>query len=168
MTTRSFDSLDQVFTDLDQLTDRALEAATPAQRAIDYGDHWMRYVKPLRLWIFGRVATLDEQEASVRATGVGEEEVAISRASAVETHRRGFRFGPTYSERVPDGEIGSTHIVTIGCTLTAEQFETLRGVGWQLPRLLIGPDPMDTGHRPPEWLVDAMVACTVQCATGWA
>jgi len=107
----------------------ANEHATADQKAITYGDYWIRMDHEFP--IFGYVNTLDELDSLERELGVSDEEIVFERNMIANAHERGYMYGKAYSIAEPDGEWGSTHCSTM-YQISRELFELAREQGWQL------------------------------------
>lgn len=108
MEIESFDSIEDMFTEIRKWEDRANEQVTPEQTAIGEGDYWARPYEGFV--IFGRVAVHSEVRAKEKELGADEEELEFEDQHWQDTWRRGYRFGMAYSVACPEGELGTTHI----------------------------------------------------------
>lgn len=129
----SFDSFDDAMNFMADAEEAANDRATDEQKAIAYGDNWVRLYADAGqiLAIFGEIPTPDELEADERRLGADDDEIAYERATLADSYKRGYRFGTAYSVLEPNGEMGSTHVSEMR-TLTNEQFEEARRYGWDL------------------------------------
>ena len=118
-----FDSIEDAFAWMEQQEMAANERATEEQKAITYGDYWIRFVSLLggmeRLVIFGHVLPLDDMP---------EEDRGYVKA----THDRGYRFSRCYSVAAPRGELGDVHVSQIA-KIPKSLFDLARLAGWDIP-----------------------------------
>ena len=127
MVFREFDSMEAMWEFMREQERLANENTADWQRAIGYGDYWMRMYE--EILIFGYVNTLDELDAIERELGVEDDELAFERSMISNAHERGYRYGKAYSVVEPDGEWGSTHVSTM-IPISREMFEAARECGW--------------------------------------
>ena len=126
---REFDSMEEMQRFLAEQTRLANESLSEEQRAITYGDYWVR--TDYEFLIFGYINTLDELDESSRRLGADEEEIAYERAMIADAHARGYMYGKAYSVVEPDGEWGSTHRVSMQ-KVSKQTFDRMRELGWTL------------------------------------
>jgi hypothetical protein len=131
----SYSSYEEMVDAMRQATKAANLAATPAQREIQPGDYWMRYLDEEDLWIFGRIFTLEELYTREMKAGAPADEAAQVVQEEVRAIGDGYRYGLAYSVFCPDGELGSTHIVVM-TKLTKEQFDQAQDADWGMERLV--------------------------------
>ena len=126
---REFDSMEEMQRFLAEQTRLANESLSEEQKAITYGDYWVR--TDYEFLIFGYINTLDELDESSRRLGADEEEIAYERAMIADAHARGYMYGKAYSVVEPDGEWGSTHRVNMQ-KVSKQTFDRMRELGWTL------------------------------------
>jgi len=126
---REFDSMEEMQRFLAEQTRLANESLSEEQKAITYGDYWVR--TDYEFLIFGYINTLDELDESSRRLGADEEEIAYERAMIADAHARGYMYGKAYSVVEPDGEWGSTHRVSMQ-KVSKQTFDRMRELGWTL------------------------------------
>jgi hypothetical protein len=126
---KAFDSFDDMVAWMHEQEALANAALTPEQREIGYGDHWVRQYDDIL--IFGYIPTFEEIEAQERALGAEDEEIQFELEMFIDSYGRGYRYGKCYSVVEPDGEWGSTHIVSM-VKITKEQFDFARANNWEL------------------------------------
>ena len=111
---------------------RLLDASSLVQRNIGWGDHVVRFADhpagpPDRpLVIFGAIPTEAEY---LRAEGLDVLDIRREMSMA-----RGYRWGRWHSSVVPDGELGSAHVVNLQPISSAE-FDDAGSVMWEPSRL---------------------------------
>lgn len=128
---RQIDDLAAFFRDVQRGEAAALEAASPEQAAITWGDFFERVTAPAQFGyrIFGRIATLDEFKAAERGLGAGPEELRHEVRQLKENYAKGRRYGRCFSVKVPEGEPGSTHVVDMK-KITEAEFNEAKARGW--------------------------------------
>jgi len=121
-----FDTQEELFNYLASQRQASIEALAhtlPEQNAIGWGSHVFK-VAPPDLAIFGYILTEAELEDP--------EELAMTR----DARTRGMVYGQWFSEVVPEGEYGSTHIIECW-PITTWEFRLAGEKGWQpWPELL--------------------------------
>jgi hypothetical protein len=122
---REFDSLEEMRDWMRRQTAAANERTSDRQKAITFGDHWMRFIPQHQLVVFGRVEPLED------LAGV-EDPPTIDHIR--ENLGRGYLFGRAYSTWEPDGEWGDTHTYNVW-PCTPELFEAAQEAGWDITRL---------------------------------
>lgn len=131
-----FESLEDLFNAMHRDVDAANSRVTDEQRAIGYGDYFIRiwegnpFMGPGHLTIYGHVTPRDTFMKEEKELGAGDDELSWTMHSHDDSYRRGFRFGWHYSVVEPDGELGSTHISTMK-KITREEFEAAKARGWE-------------------------------------
>jgi hypothetical protein len=146
MSFQAFDSFEEAQAAMRAAEARANERATEAQRAIEYGDHWLSTDGDLL--IFGRVSTLEELDAAEQQLGVNQRERRQEQAMIEGAHARGYRFGWAYSLACPSGEMGSTHI-SMMVQITEHDFHAAESHHWN-------PLEIMECERCIDWLVTAL------------
>lgn len=135
MTFESFDNIEDAFAAMAAQEDAANRRTTPEQKAIGYGDYFIRDYETMfgfgeSLTIYGYIMTRDEFIESERDAGSPEDELAWTLERMDSSYERGYRFGWCYSEVEPDGELGSTHVSTMTRKISKEEFEAAKERGW--------------------------------------
>jgi hypothetical protein len=97
------------------------------QRAISWGGYFIRPIVEYGLLVFGDIPT-EEEFLDVEAGSDPIERAAVKRHWQ-DIHERGYRFACCYSVVAPQGEYGSTHIVTM-IPITQDEFEVARAAHW--------------------------------------
>lgn len=132
MTFIPFDDFDEMIAALKRGTDRANQLATPEQKAITYGDYWMRewdtgYGEVIQ--IFGYILTEEEIYSDPVYDGIDPEEIAWEKENMRANYENGYRFGRAYSVVCPEGELGDTHVYDM-IKIDKETFEAAKENGW--------------------------------------
>lgn len=130
----SFDSVEDMLNAMHAREDTANRNTTPEQKAIGYGDYFVRiwgndfegYLK-----IYGQVMPREELFSEEERLGAEPAELSYTMRSHDDSYSRGYRFGWCYSVVEPDGELGSTHVSTMFMKITEEQFEEAKKNGWR-------------------------------------
>ncbi len=117
------------FTDWEEMQEAlavAVEAANtrvqPWQRQLSVGNYFLSYSEDASLFIFGEV--LDPLDSS------DPEEREFQRQTWSQPHMAGYRFTKCYSEVVPEGEYGDTHISTVLKILPEADFLKFKEANW--------------------------------------
>jgi hypothetical protein len=131
---RSYASFEDMIGDMQRSEAAANERVTDAQKAIDYGDYWLRQAHVgggEYLTVYGRCWTRDEIIKGETEAGSDVEAGELEYTMAVldSAHSRGYRFSTAYSQWEPDGEIGDVHISTMA-KITKELFDEAKALGW--------------------------------------
>lgn len=85
------------------------------------GDHFVRLVDENGvLAIYGEFVTADTADTD------GDEDMDFYS----QPHMKNFRFSRCFSILCPEGELGDTHVATIGKKLSPTQFNLAREMGW--------------------------------------
>lgn len=135
MEIREFESFESAMTAIAEGIKQANANLAPEQKAIDWGDYWVRFEPQEQLIILGYTFTLQENIDSERNAGADEDEIEYMRDRLMESHDDGLLFGRAYSVIVPDGELGSTHRFSMW-PIDKQSFDNMQAVGWdpaQLP-----------------------------------
>lgn len=112
---RAFDSVDDLFDEMDRAEKAAMENLPPQQASITYGAYVVRMVGDVLVW-----GTLHEKQ-----------DLLLDEYDDTEPHARGYRWGRFYSTLCPEGEEGSAHVSTLW-SIRMEDFEKARLYGWSL------------------------------------
>lgn len=110
------------------------------QKAITYGDHWIRFWDiPSRTLIFGKVMTVEEFAESERTASTKDDPVTPSEleyelGELRQRHGRGFMFGYCWSTIEPRGELGDTHQANMW-PISQELFEAAQAAEWVIDAL---------------------------------
>lgn len=101
MSVQTFDNDDDMFRYLEELDRQAEARLQDEQRALTFGDHWVRFVNVVTREIeFGRVHTIEEIEP---------EAIEQTRRLLEQEHKM---FGRAHIFWQPQGELGYTHKVS--------------------------------------------------------
>jgi hypothetical protein len=134
MTFIPFDDVDEMFAAIRRGTERANQLASPEQKALTYGDYWMRewdtgYGEIIQ--IFGYIMTQEEIYSDPVYEDIDSGELEWEKEDAKANYDNGYRFGRAYSVVVPEGELGDTHVYDM-TPITKEQFLAAKENGWNL------------------------------------
>lgn len=134
----TFDSFEDALDSMARATAHANERLADAQRAVTYGDHWVRFWTP-PIVIYGYVQTLDEIEAAERACATPEEPLMAGEIEHLmrrthELHDDGYMRGIAYSTIEPDGEYGDTHRANLW-PIDRATFNAARAARWDSAEL---------------------------------
>jgi hypothetical protein len=101
------------------------------QWAIGWGTYVLRVVDGL--WIFGKIFT-EAQFLEVEQFDEAEldEEGQYELQHLRDMHERGYRYGQWFSEVVPNGEYGSSHVVNLW-EISYPDFREAQARGWEVP-----------------------------------
>jgi hypothetical protein len=124
---RAYASFEDMLQDIKQGEADAQAAATPGQNAIAWGDFFERNWLGLR--IYGRISTLKEFRETERGLGASLAEIRYEEAGLKDAYSRGYRYGRCFSVAEPEGEVGSTHVVTMR-KITEAEFNEAKNRGW--------------------------------------
>jgi hypothetical protein len=124
-----FETIDDLFAFMDANRRRVIAAMTPEQEAITYGCHWMHAGQDYP--VFGYILTIAEFEAGERQAGADEAELEYTKQHMMANHKDGFRFGWSYSQWEPRGELGSTHCSAM-IPITEAEFIVAKSLNWKL------------------------------------
>jgi hypothetical protein len=139
---QTYDTFEDMLAHIDQQVEAAKANTLPRQNEITYGDYWMGEWQGIL--IFGKIMTLAELEAGYDQYDSSPEEIQHEREATESAYNDGFRFGTAYSQVVPEGELGDTHVSTM-VPITADEFESAQKLFWS----------PDTISREP-WFADAI------------
>lgn len=146
---REFDSLEDAWEFMRKGEDYGNRNLHPAQQAITWGDHWIRFYDVAeRFIIFGYIYTEAEVEAA-ESEGIDKitdpSEKTLARSEVVESmrvirdsHSRGLMWGWAYSKHFAD--LGSTHRFNMW-PCSKDLFEAAKAVGWDVDAI------EDPAHR---------------------
>jgi len=118
----SYDSLDDMFDAIANSVKAANENLDTWQSAIKIGDCFLRDEGELLIW--GEVI---DPTKNIETGAVEYEEDA---KLYEEPHMRGFRFTKCYSEWVPEGEYGDTHMSNVLTTISKQGWEWGKSRNW--------------------------------------
>lgn len=131
-----FDNIEEFFEKQRKAEKAAIANIKDFQKAITYGDYWMRYIPEYELMIFGYIIPPEELYSSpAYASKEAQADIPYEKKMEQSAYERGYRFGRAYSVAEPDGELGSTHISTMA-PLTKEEFETAKSVNWNMDEFI--------------------------------
>lgn len=159
---QSFESLEEMFTAMDEAERTANEKMLPEQAALRDADDqdawWVR--GDMEFFIFGvawggptrraqsleRVPPFDPEadEAHREARQLVYDEVQREIADYDVLRRRGYLYGPAFSQVTPTGEEGDTHVTRV-MPITEAAFLEAKAAGWQPVVRIEG----DAGGYPP-------------------
>lgn len=118
---QSFGSVEEMFDAIEQSRRAADGNTKPWQKQIKPGDKVLRISQDLCIYC----------EVLQPSEGIDDAEEAESALQDyAEPHMVCYRFSRCFSSICPHGELGDLHVSTVICTLTDEQFETARQLGW--------------------------------------
>lgn len=127
----SFSDPEEAWRWMRQREARARAATTDEQNAITWGDYFVSLTYWPEFLIFGHIHSREEFWAAEAACGAGEEEIQHEWRVQEDAHERGWRYAWHYSVREPEGELGSTHVVSMQ-KITEEEFEAAKAAGWDV------------------------------------
>jgi len=126
MTSQPFDSIEAAFESMRQAEEAANATVTPTQRAISYGAKVVKPQPHLGVVVFGSIWTKEERDE-------GEERSTI--AALDDAYGRGYRTGRWYSDYVPEGEVGDSHIASLW-PIEEEEWEEADALGFSTRLIL--------------------------------
>ena len=133
---KSFDSTDEMEAYLERCVLNARANSTPAQLAVDHGDHFVVWAADVDELLFGYVYTPQEAYEQEVSSGASPSEARDIVARDRQDYAEGTRYRIWYSPLAPAGEKGYTHVQQMTASLTKDQFEEARHHEWSLPALL--------------------------------
>lgn len=115
------ENLDDFFEQIAEARQTADSHVEPWQTELKTGDHFVRLVQPDPVGdkvfaIYGEVIKPEFEE--------GEEDYYL------EPHMVHYRFCRCFSVMCPQGELGDTHVSTVGKKLSPTQFKLAKEMGW--------------------------------------
>lgn len=128
---RTFESFEELMTEVRAGREEADAAVGYNDSVFVPGVYFVRFAPELDLIIYGEV--LDPVESEKRA-GADEDELRFTRELYEAPHMKYVRFTNCYSEIVPDGEFGNTHVAFMHAKLRSAEFERARQAGWPSDR----------------------------------
>jgi hypothetical protein len=117
MRVTTFDNLDEFFEQIEESRQTADSHVEPWQTELKPGDHFVRLINEGGIFaIYGEIIEpeFDEDEENFY----------------LEPHMAHYRFSRCFSVMCPQGELGDTHVSTIGQKLSPTQFNLAREMGW--------------------------------------
>jgi hypothetical protein len=128
---RSFENIDDLFAAEEAARQRA-DSTVQGHQDLAPGDFFVRECEGIRIYgeildaathlLKGRVVLdLDDEE-------IEEYNDAMDLYQA--QHMRFYRFTRSFSRVCPKGELGDIHLSSVGCKITAEEFQAARDAGW--------------------------------------
>lgn len=147
MTYRKFASLDELVLWLQQQSASMADLLSPEQRAVTWGDYWVRFIPLESFVLFGQVMTQEDFVVGEYKVGATIEEVRADTRRLVQMHDDNRLFGAVHSVIDPEGSLGFTHRVDVW-PITRAQFLEARLAKWE-PRYIADTE---------EWLSPAYAA----------
>lgn len=123
ITLKTFEELVQVFLGSDQ-NDPSLARHG---RQFAPGTYFIQFIPELQLVVYGEV--LDPLKIEIEAGGSASN-VAFIEALYEADHMKYVRFTRCFSELVPDGEYGDTHVARMNTKLSRREFRLAKKMGW--------------------------------------
>lgn len=131
----TFTSMDEMYAWMRAAREEANKGLHPAQRAVTWGSHWVRFHGDLVE--FGKVATMGEVATGEMDEGADPDEAAETLMQIERAHQDGSMWGLAYSVLGPEGTWGFTHQALMW-PVEERVFKAAKAVNWV---------PLDT----PEW-----------------
>jgi len=128
MSIQSFSSFNELLESMHQTSQEADALAAPWQRDIAPGMYFLKYMPEMKLCIYGKV--LDPADVSEVEDEEEREDLIEEAAIYQEPHMKGYRFTECYSEMIPHGELGDTHVSMMTMLLSKEQFDLAMSLKW--------------------------------------
>ena len=147
MEVQSFDSMEDMWAEMDRAHDQWTALTTPNQRTYLSGQAlwWFRYEPDIGIDIWGERWSLEHYAEYLRgrAAACSDPEDAAEWLETIETDKaqleRGYLFGKAYSVAEDRGELGSTHVSQV-VEVPRETFELARANGWNIRSMLDDPE----------------------------
>lgn len=135
MSIKSFDSIDELFDEMEKSRIKADASVHPFQAAIKKGDFFMRYFPDASIVIFGEVldpfSWYDEEIAQAKtAEERAELEYELAHEKQMRSALKHMRFTRAFSTMCVEGEMGDTHVATM-IPIPRAVFETAKRLEWQ-------------------------------------
>ena len=118
MTITFYNTLEEMFEDMDKQRRIADKSVNPIQALIQPGQYYVNYQPDIDLFVFGEI--LD-----YKTLGATEHEQKQINELYSQTHMRYFRPSKAYSTICPNGEIGDVHLSTILAVIDKKFFGSL-------------------------------------------
>lgn len=133
----TFESIEDLFDEIEQSRTRADAAVQTFQAAIKPGDCFMRYIPDASVVVFGEVldpfSWYHEEVARAKTAEDRKEldrELASEKQMRAASHMKHVRFTRAFSIMCPDGEMGDGHVATM-LPISREVFETAKKLEWR-------------------------------------
>lgn len=127
----SFNSIEEGVEFMRKQEEEANKHVHPKQRAVTWGDCWIRFLVQYDIIIFGKALDADYYQQMIDKA-VDEEDKAeweFERKQVTDAWERGYVYGWAWSIIEPAGEPGSTHMVNLW-PIPEALFEKAKAVGW--------------------------------------
>lgn len=135
MNVYSFDSIEEMNEALDRWNAEANEGLATEQKAITYGDYWVRfYDVGARVVDFAKVATEAEMAQAEMESGTDPDEIAGLIAAVTARHDSGYLFGRAHSILSTEGEWGYTHRANVW-PIEERLYTAAEMVDWKIDNL---------------------------------
>ena len=135
---RTFDNIEEALEAMRTATDQANSTLHPIQRAVTYGDYWVRFFDlENRILIWGFIEPMESvlaDEAALAEDGDDGPSQQEVREHVQGNHDRGYMYGKAYSVIEPEGEWGDTHRAHMW-PISEELFMAAKGVDWRMDDL---------------------------------
>jgi hypothetical protein len=128
MSIQSFSSFNELLESMNNDSQEADAFMAPWQRDITPNMYFLKYMPEMKVCIYGKV--LDPADVSEVEDEDEREDILSDAEIYSEPHMKGYRFTECYSELVPDGELGDTHVSTMTMLLSKEQFNLAMSLKW--------------------------------------
>lgn len=132
MSVKLFDSLEEMFADIEKGMEEANSSVRPFQEAIKPGDFYARWEPNAGVMIYGEIIDpLQWYHDQPKPWDHDlEEEYGYDKQMWDSYRMRHMRYTKSYSVMCPDGEPGSVHVAVMHAKLNREQFEFMRRCNW--------------------------------------
>lgn len=135
MNVYKFSSLEEMLKAVNEWNTEANEGLATEQKAITYGDYWVRfYDVGARIIDFGKVMTEAEFVEGEMAFGADPDEIAAELQQVKARHDAGYLYGVAHSILGVDGELGSTHRANVW-PIEERLFTAAQTVDWKVDQL---------------------------------
>ncbi|HUU88607.1 MAG TPA: hypothetical protein VMX17_12760 [Candidatus Glassbacteria bacterium] len=115
MTVTAYDSIEDMFKDVQSQVEKSNAAVQPWQSQIKEGTYFLRLERSFGIVIYGYVDKLEYEE---------DKELYAS------PHMEHFRPARCFSEMCPEGEFGDVHIATVDLIISKEVFDKAKENNW--------------------------------------
>jgi hypothetical protein len=126
ITMLGFESAEEMAAYMAEQEADAVAGSLDEQWAITWGTYVLRIVD--ELWIFGYIYTPSEYSDLTPGAEM-DEEIIAELVQLQQSHDLGYRYGRWFSEVVPDGEYGSSHVVNLW-QISKADFDQARAAEW--------------------------------------
>lgn len=136
---KTYESWEEMQADMQDNQKAADQMVKPHQAALKSGDFFVRLLLGIELIVYGEVLDPTKPAHADHVYSAEELDEIVQEAEIYkQPHMRNYRWSRCYSVDCPEGELGDTHVCTVHCALTKEQFDLAQELRWPKDPEILG------------------------------